>query len=108
MNTTLSAKAKHKNSLLGAAMAAGLILLPAGNAAADGGYFTLASLNIQQGTIYFGTTSQPPNTCSYFGRYFKFNASSPEGKNMYAALLAAQLTGRNIFVWYNPSMAIGT
>ena len=87
-----------------------LILLPAGHAAADGysGPLTVATVNVGQGRATFGTTTQPTDTCSYFGYYFIFDSTTADGKSMYAMLLAAKLSARQVNVWYTPSSARGT
>ncbi|WP_218419953.1 hypothetical protein [Alteromonas lipotrueae] len=53
--------------------------------------------------ILFGVSAPPLNTCDYFGRHFKFDATTDGGKNMLSILLAAHLSDRNVDVWYVPS-----
>ena len=62
------------------------------------------------GYVYFGTTSQPINTCSSWGEYFRFDASTPGGKNMLATLMSAKLAGKKVIVWYTDMAAayVGT
>ena len=87
-----------------------LLLVPTGRAAADGwvGGMSVARLNVGSGQSSFGTTSQPSDTCSYFGFYFRFDATTTDGKNMYATLLAAKLSGKTVAIWYTPSPSRGT
>src|SRR5262245_30623651 len=44
------------------------------------------------GYVYFGTIGTPlPATCSYFIEQFRFNGTTPAGKNMLATLMAAKV-----------------
>ncbi len=52
------------------------------------------------GFVNFGTTPQPVNTCSNWGEYFRFDASTPGGKNMLATLMSAKLLGKKVIIWY--------
>lgn len=58
--------------------------------------------------IRFGITNPPADTCSYFGRHFVFDATTEKGKNMLSILLAAEMSGREVDVWYTPSTTPGT
>lgn len=60
------------------------------------------------GSIKFGADSQPPGTCVYYNRIFKFDATSEAGKNMFAILLSAVASGKKVDVWYTPSDNPGT
>jgi len=59
------------------------------------------------GLILFGTDRQPSGTCSYFKRYFRFDATTPAGKNLLTILLMAKASDRSVDVWYNKSSAEG-
>jgi len=50
----------------------------------------------------------PANTCSLWGYHFRFDATTPGGKNMLSILLAAKIAGKRVDVWYTPSSAPGT
>lgn len=58
--------------------------------------------------IKFGVNNPPSDTCNYFGRHFKFDATIPEGKNMLSIFLSALLSGKEIAIWYTPSTTPGT
>ncbi|WP_155761643.1 hypothetical protein [Alteromonas mediterranea] len=60
------------------------------------------------GSILFGVSTPPPNTCDYFGRHFKFDATTDGGKNLLSILLAAHLSDKNVDVWYLPSKLPGS
>jgi hypothetical protein len=107
---TLWSRSKGLSTLLVTSLALFLVASPA--VAADGwaGGLTVADVRTSDYTVetYFGTTSQPRDTCSYFGYYFRFDATTVQGKNMYATLLAAKLSGKPVAVWYHNSSAPGT
>ena len=50
--------------------------------------------------INFGVTTQPKGTCVYFGRHFRFDATTPGGRNILTILLSAVASGKNVDVWY--------
>lgn len=53
------------------------------------------------GWIKFGVTGGiPPYTCDFYGEQFVFDARTPEGKNMLSVLIAANLAGKKVDVWY--------
>jgi hypothetical protein len=60
------------------------------------------------GWVYFGTTVPLDGTCSYFIDQFRFNGTTPAGKNMLATLMAAKIAGIPVSVWYTDSTAPGT
>jgi hypothetical protein len=60
------------------------------------------------GWAYFGLTGPLPGTCSYFIEQFKFDATTPSGKNLLATLITAKLAVKNITLWYTDSSAPGT
>lgn len=60
------------------------------------------------GSVNVGLTTQPANTCSCWGWYFRFDASTPGGRNMLATILAAKMAGKTINVWYSASPLPGT
>jgi len=60
------------------------------------------------GSVNVGLTTQPANTCSCWGWYFRFDASTPGGKNMLATILSAKMAGKAINVWYSVSSSPGT
>lgn len=60
------------------------------------------------GWVYFGTIVPLPQTCSYFIEQFRFNGTTPTGKNMLATLTAAKIAGVAVHVWYTDSTAPGT
>jgi hypothetical protein len=60
------------------------------------------------GSVYFGLTAPLDATCSYFSDHFRFDASTPTGKNMLAVLTAAKVSGAQVQVWYSDSIAPGT
>lgn len=59
-------------------------------------------------TVTFGTAQQPHNTCSFFGYYFQFNASTSSGERMFSVISQAKAMGKKLEVWYDPSTAPGT
>lgn len=59
--------------------------------------------------IVFGVAGVPPSdTCSYYNRQFRFDGTTPTGKNLLSMLLAAKMGGKTIDIWYTPSTAPGT
>jgi len=59
--------------------------------------------------IEFGIDSPPADkTCSFFGRHMRFDATTPEGKNIFTMLMTAIATNRTIDIWYVPSDKPGT
>lgn len=60
------------------------------------------------GFAYFGTSTQPPNSCYYFGEYFRFDVKNDTGKAKLTVLLSAKMAQKKIVVWYSDSAAIGT
>lgn len=64
-------------------------------------------VNSDNNNVCFGTDQQPALTSSYYGRYFRFDGSTPSGKNMLAMLLTAKNSDRKIDVWYKESPDAG-
>ncbi|OGO75253.1 MAG: hypothetical protein A2203_09905 [Chromatiales bacterium RIFOXYA1_FULL_46_5] len=60
------------------------------------------------GFAYFGTSSQPPNTCNFFGEYFRLDVKTDSGKAMLSILLSSKMAQKKIIIWYNESTSIGT
>jgi hypothetical protein len=62
------------------------------------------------GNVYFGTTAAATltGTCSYYIDQFRFNGTTPGGKNMLATLAAAKIAGLSVTVWYTDSTVPGT
>lgn len=60
------------------------------------------------GTVKFGVSTPPSDTCNYHGRHLKFDASTEAGKNMLSIFLAAKMSGKSINIWYTPSGSPGT
>ncbi|GAA6168931.1 hypothetical protein [Sessilibacter corallicola] len=58
--------------------------------------------------VYFGIDNAPEDTCNYFGRHFRFDATTEAGKNMFSVLLAAEMADRKIAIWYTESSVAGT
>lgn len=48
------------------------------------------------GTVHFTVVNPPNATCAYWGNYFKFDANTAGGKNMYSTLLAAKTSGKPV------------
>jgi len=59
------------------------------------------------GTVHFGLVTQLPNTCSSWGEHFKFDATTPGGKNMLSVVMSAKLANKTVNVWYTDSSAPG-
>lgn len=60
------------------------------------------------GIIKFGVDNPPDDTCEYFNRTFKFDATTDNGRNILSFLLAAKMAGKSINIWYTPSSKPGT
>ena len=60
--------------------------------------------------IFFGLEGQVDQNsiCTYFQEHFRFDATTPEGKTMFATLMASKLADRPIAVWYQESTLPGT
>jgi hypothetical protein len=58
-------------------------------------------------TVTFGTAQQPTNTCSFFGYYFQFDASTSGGERMFSVISQAKAMGKKLEVWYDPSTVPG-
>lgn len=72
-------------------------------------YMTVARIRFDpDGYVYFSTTTQPAETCSNWGEYFRFESTTPVGKQWVAALLASKLSGAPVSIWAYPSSAPGT
>ncbi len=72
------------------------------------GYQSLARMNTSGNFVEFGVGSTPAQTCSYYSDQFRFDATTPNGKNMYALLLLVKETGQPLDIWYEDSAAPGT
>ncbi|MDH5325959.1 MAG: hypothetical protein OEZ68_00660 [Gammaproteobacteria bacterium] len=97
----------NKNRILAALMALALFTLPSIGRSEYAGNLTPLYLYGAK-TMAFGVDLSVANVCNYFGRHFRFDATTPEGKNMLAILLTAISTKRKIDVWYTASTAPGT
>lgn len=53
--------------------------------------------------ISFAVNSPPADTCSLYGRQFKFSGTTESGKNLLAMLLAAEMAGKDVDLWYGAS-----
>lgn len=53
--------------------------------------------------IHFGADRQPSGTSNYYFRYFRFDATTTQGKNMLSMLLMAMASDRQVDVWYEKS-----
>lgn len=60
------------------------------------------------GFAYLATSSQPPNTCNFFGEYFRFDVKTDAGKAMLSVLLSAKMAQKKTFIWYNDATSVGT
>jgi hypothetical protein len=58
-------------------------------------------------TIQFGADTQPRGTSSYYGRYFRFDGTTPDGKNILQILLTAISLDRKVDVWFEISVDAG-
>lgn len=81
-----------------------------GSLSASAGYQGQVKIKKMYGSTYisFGSSSQPSGTCDYFGRYFRFNATTPAGQNLLSILIAAELANRDVDIWYTESLQLGT
>ncbi len=66
------------------------------------------SMMFGAGTIKFGVNGPPSDTCDYFSRQFKFDATTESGKNILSIQLAAMMSKKEIDIWYTPSTTPGT
>lgn len=48
------------------------------------------------------------NTCDYWGRQFIFDATSESGKNMFTIIIAANMAGKKVDIWFTPSLSPDT
>ena len=60
------------------------------------------------GIVYFGTSSQPTDTCSNWGEYFQFDHTTAAGKSMLSTLLSAKASSMKVVLWYVESTVPGT
>jgi len=67
------------------------------------GGVAIARITTSQGNINFAVTPVPVHTCTYFSVTFTFDATTPNGKNMYALLLEAKALNKPIDVWFTDS-----
>ncbi len=58
-------------------------------------------------TVTFGTVQQPNNTCSFWGYYFQFDASTSSGARMFSVISQAKAMGKKLEVWYDASTVPG-
>lgn len=72
------------------------------------GNLSINRVRLDSGNAYFRTTPQPPETCSNWGEYIRFDPTTTAGKNFLSALLTAKASGKQIDVWYSPSSQPGT
>lgn len=72
------------------------------------GNLDVSRLRVHNLSTYFGTTSQPAETCSAWGEYFKFDHTTETGKAFLSMLMTAKTSGQKIQVWYTSSTAPGT
>jgi|SRR5712671_2705196 len=69
----------------------------------------LGDINVApDGYVAVGLSTQPPGTCTNWSWYFRFDASTPGGKNMLATLMAAKVAGKTVNIWYSDSSSPGT
>ncbi len=65
---------------------------------------SISGIHVAGNTALIYTTQDvSTNTCSYYGAKFKFEHSTPAGKNMFNLILLAKTTGTPISVWFTPS-----
>lgn len=72
------------------------------------GGVTIARITTSQGKINFAVIPVPAHTCTYFSVTFTFDATTTQGKNMYALLLEAKALNKPIDVWFTDSPVGGT
>ncbi|WP_143247567.1 hypothetical protein [Agaribacterium haliotis] len=60
------------------------------------------------GIIFIGVEGAPSDTCHHYGFNFRFDARTPEGKNIFSMLLAAKMADKKINIWYSPSSQPGS
>lgn len=57
---------------------------------------------------YFGAPSQPGDTCDFWGRHWRFDATTKQGQAMHRVLLVAVSANKKVDVWYVSSPKQGT
>ena len=72
------------------------------------GYVNIKRIRIDTIYAYIGTDSQPANTCSNFGEYFKFDNKTEAGKAFLSTLLTAKASGKLVEIWYSDSTVLGS
>lgn len=73
-----------------------------------GGGLLVNRLLVQAGgTVFFGTDSQPDDTCRYFDFDFKFDSTAVGGKQLLGTLLTAKSTNAIIDLWYEATTTPG-
>lgn len=60
------------------------------------------------GLTRFGLVTQLDGTCSNWGEHFKFDASTPIGKNLLSVIMSAKAANQTVNVWYLDSPKSGT
>ena len=85
-----------------------IILLFTNGATAEYAGWRTPSLIFGSEIIRFGVDNPPADTCDYFNRQFRFDATTEGVKNMLSILLAARLASKEIEIWYSPSSKPGT
>lgn len=57
----------------------------------------------------FGVHNPPTGkVCNYFGRHFRFDATTSAGKNILSVLMAAEMADRKVDIWFSKSTAPDT
>ena len=65
-------------------------------------------MRVHQNHAMLRVSGSPPVVCTNYSDQFLIDTSVDYGKQVMAVVLAAQLSGRRIIVWYNDSTAPGT
>ncbi len=88
----------------------GSLVLAGGSAHAQSWHVnqTIERFRIHAGEAYLRLSGAPAHICWNFGEQFRIDTTTALGRQITATLLAAQLTGRQVTVWYNHSTAPGT
>ncbi len=60
------------------------------------------------GWVAMGLITQLKSTCSNWGEHFRFDGSTPGGKNMLSVIMAAKMADKPVNVWYTDSTNPGT
>lgn len=87
-----------------------LLLLTCSNAVYSGweGGLSIKHVRLSKTATFVRFTTQPANTCSYYGDTVMFYNNEPYADKFLSVLLSAEASKKRVSIWYEDSAAEGT